>query len=381
MPVTYSVQIIAVDRDQWNADLRTALQSEISSLGLHQAVTLQVSDKPPTDDPAVAAFLGSSAAASHPGALEAVTAAFNAGRIVLPAVADLREYRQNVPPLLWPVNGFGWTDPAAPSRFARVILEELGVEDRKRRVFISHKRDDGLVAAERLADYISHYGFDPFIDRFDIAVGADVQASIADALEDYAFLLLLETPLAHTSDWVYDEVDYALAHYMGIHILTWPGDPLPMPGSDRLLRQRLLPEDIQIVKGYEVLTDEALDRTVAELEAAHATALVRRRRYLVRSVEEAAKAKGLRSTTLPGWRLLVESDDRRELVGVCPRLPDVEQLWAVDVARANHPQPIDSGLLVHAARILPAGRRALLTWAAGDRPLAMTPENSIGLWW
>src|SRR5205807_2551001 len=126
-----------------------------------------------------------------------------------------------------------------------------------------------------------------------VRAAEDVQEKIADALEDHAFLLLLETPLAHTSEWVVDEVDYALSHTMGTLILRWPGDPPAVPGSAGLPRLALAPTELTTDEhGYDVLTAAALDRMVGEVEAAHAQGLVRRRRMLIRSIEEAAAAAG-----------------------------------------------------------------------------------------
>ena len=148
---------------------------------------------------------------------------------MIPVVSELSRFSREVPAALRPINGFPWSRGARD--LARVLLAELGIEERQRRAFISHKRDDGLGAAEQLHDELSHIGFRPFIDRFAIPQGRDIQAEIADALEDHAFLLFLETPLAHTSEWVFYEVEYALLHTLGTLIVTWPGEVTPMRGS------------------------------------------------------------------------------------------------------------------------------------------------------
>ena len=157
--------------------------------------------------------------------------------------------------------------PDQLEQLVHLLLEELGIEEKQRRVFISHKRDDGLGAAEQLHDTLSHHGFRPFIDQFAVRVGQGVQAEIADALEDHAFLLLLETPLAHTSTWVFDEVDYALSHAMGVLILRWPGEPTPVPGSQGLPRIDLATDEIvPDAHGYDTLTEAGLSRIVSEVE-------------------------------------------------------------------------------------------------------------------
>jgi hypothetical protein len=353
----------------------------MSALGIHKSVTVVVSADPPTSEPAVGVYLGSPAAAADPGCIATVDAALGRLQLIVPVVDDLTDFSAQVPPGLQPLNGWRWFGPDAPRRLARLLLEELGIEERQRSVFISHKREDGLLAAEQLYERLVKSSFRPFIDRFDIRPGADVQAMIADALEAHAFLLLLETPLAHTSEWVYDEVEYALSHAMALHIITWPGNPTEVPGSGRLRRQHLQGTDLATAKGYQILTDGALDAAFSEIEGAHAVGLVRRRRNLLRSVEDAAVARGLRCTPLQSWRLLVEGPNRREVVAVSPRLPDVDDLRQLDMLRVGtRPNP-PPGVLVHAARVLRDDRRNLLGWATGDRPLTLVPENAVGGYW
>jgi len=353
----------------------------MNGLGIHKSVTVAVNPGPPTSEPAVAVYLGSPAAAADPGCIAMVDAALGRLQLIVPVVDDLTHYSAQVPPGLQPLNGWRWFGPDAPRRLARLLLEELGIEERQRSVFISHKREDGLLAAEQLYERLVKSSFRPFIDRFDIRPGADVQAMIADALEAHAFLLLLETPLAHTSEWVYDEVEYALSHAMALHIITWPGNPTEVPGSGRLRRQQLQGTDLAPAKGYQILTDGALDAAFSEIEEAHAVGLVRRRRNLLRSVEDAAVARGLRCTPLQSWRLLVEGPNRREVVAVSPRLPDVDDLRQLDMLRVGtRPNP-PPGVLVHAARVLRDDRRNLLGWATGDRPLTLVPENAVGGYW
>jgi hypothetical protein len=260
------------------------------------------------------------------------------------------------------------------------LLRYLGLEDRERRVFISHKREDGLGAAEQLHDELTHAGFRAFIDRFAIRAGEPVQRVIADALEDYAFLLLLETPLAHTSDWVFDEVDYALSHTMGLLVVTWPGTA-PVPGSGGLPRLQLDAHDlISDAHGFDTLLPGAVDRLVEEVEGSHARGLVRRRRMLVRSVEEAALARGYSCLPLPEWRLRVDDAGGPTMVGITPRLPTAQDLHDLDRARVSD-GAATSSVLVHSARVLEHERREHLAWVTGLRALELVPENAVGARW
>jgi hypothetical protein len=380
---TYCIQVIHQDRDAWLTQLREAVAAELLAVGLHRTVAVALSTAPAAlNAPSVGVYLGSPAGAANVATIAEVAVALSTGLVVIPVVDDLTGFADKVPVSLAPVNGFAWNGREPDRRLARLLLAELGIEERQRRVFISHKRDDGLGAAEQLHDALSHAGFMPFIDRFAIREGTYVQEAIADALEDHAFLLLVETPSAHTSDWVFDEVDYALSHTMGTLIIQWPGDPTPVPGSNNLPRLAMRPTDImKDGHGYDILTDVALDNTVAAIEGSHAHGLVRRRRMLIRSIEEAAAAAGATSCLpLREWRLLVEHGGQSTLLGVTPRLPTAEDLHLLDEARsttANDP----AAVLVHSARSLREDRAAHLRWVTGDRDLELTPEHAIGGRW
>lgn len=379
----YGIEIIHSDRHAWAAELRQAVAAELLQIGLHRTVDVVVSESPPQNEaPTIATYLGSTISAADRSIQERVSKAIDLGTVVVPVVEDLTAFSTHVPQALAFANGFEWRGSQSAQGLARLLLEDLGIEDEQRRVFISHKREDGLGAAEQLHDYLSHSGFSPFIDRFAVRAGAPVQATIADALEDNAFLLLLETPLAHTSDWVFDEVDYALSHTMGTLILQWPDNPPPVPGSIGVPRLSLSDADlVRDEHDYDILTAVGLDTVLGAVEAAHAQGLVRRRRMLVRSIEEAAMASGCLSyLPLPKWRLRVEHSKGSTLVGITPRLPTASDLQHLDQERATADGD-STALLVHSARVLSSARREHLDWVVGERDLALIPENAVGGWW
>jgi hypothetical protein len=383
MTISYEIVAIHVGREDWKSDLERAVAAELARVGLHRSIAVNiVEDGADPDVPAVAVYLASDAAVANAAVKECIVHTMAQGLIIVPVVPKLDEFRRFVPAELAAINGFEWGGSETIERLARALLEMLGIEDRQRRIFISHKREDGLGAAEQLHDRLTQVGFLPFIDRFAIPIGERVQDFIADALEEYAFLLLLETPQAHESDWVFDEVDYALSHTMGVLIVQWPGGPQSVPGSQGIPRLPLSAK--QLVRDqhdYDVLTPQALEEVVEEIEAAHASGLVRRRRMLIRNVEDAAIAAGCTACVpLPDWRLLVEHGGRSTLVGVTPRLPTATDLQQLDEARNVH-EPGSLGVLVHSARVLRPQLCKHLSWVAGDRDLTLRPENAIGGHW
>lgn len=382
LAVAYEIQVMHVDRDNWLADLRRGVASELLAVGMHKSVAVDVTETAPTPlAPSIAVALIGPASKADPDLTSLIDDAIDFGRVVVPVVEDLATFQAQVPARLSPFNGFEWSGAEPERRLAQLLLEQLGIEDRERRVFLSHKREDGLGAAEQLHDELTHHRFVPFIDRFAIPTGADVQEHIADALETYAFLLILETPQAHLSDWVFDEVDYALSHTMGTLILQWPDDPTPIPGSLGIPRFLLTPGDLATDEhGYEVLASEALDRVIREVEIAHAHGIVRRRRMLIRNVEDAARVAGATCIPLRDWSLDISAASGRSIVGITPRLPAAQDLQHLDETRAAI-DPDAGALLVHATRHLREPTRHHLEWVTGARNLELLPDNAIGARW
>jgi hypothetical protein len=102
---------------------------------------------------------------------------------------------------------------------------------------------------------------------------------------------------------------------------------------------------------------------------------------LIRSIEDAANAAGASGCVpLPGWRLLVEHQGHRTLLGITARLPTARDLHHLDAARTRTGTST-SAVLVHSARLLRDERATHLQWVAGDRDLELTPENAIGGRW
>gem|GEM_PF-1817165 len=382
MAATYEIQVFHANRDDWVAELHRAVASEVLRIGMHTSVSIGVTTTPPTRRaPSVAVALIGPALNLSISMNSQIEAAVQSGLVVIPVVNDLSTFQAQSPPSLSSFNGFEWSGEAPERRLAHVILEELGIEDRERRVFISHKRSDGLGAAEQLHDELSHKRFVPFIDRFSIPFGAGVQAHIADALEDFAFLLVLETQEAYLSEWVFDEVDYALSHTMGMLVVQWPDVITEIPGTGGVPRIRLTDDDIEEDDhGYKVLKPAVLDQVIGNVETAHASGIVRRRRMLVSSVEDAARIAGAACIPLRDWCLDVTTATGRSIVGITPRLPAAGDLQRLDETR-GHIDPAAGALLVHAARQLRESTRKHLEWVTGTRNLELVPDNTIGARW
>ena len=296
--MAYTVYCIHADRETWVRSLRDRLSTAVAGLG-DPVDTIQVCDGFPSsagidaDAPAMAVYLGSPGGAESEECSRQIDVALAAGLLVLPCVNESENFIAHTPEgPLRRLNGVEWPTEDAPQSIVHFALEALGLEERQRMVFLSHRRSDALAMAEQLHDRLIKNRFWPFVDRFDIDPGVDVQRRIYAALEETAFVVLVESPQAALSPWVLEEVHYALRESLGMLIVTFP-ETAPLAGTEGLPRffldeSKLIQEVVEDLESQSahrthqlVLTADAVEELVQEIEAIHAKALVRRRRRLV----------------------------------------------------------------------------------------------------
>lgn len=393
--VIYTVYCVHDDRRDWADSLRHRLEETAANLG-GRSSTVLVHDGLPgalqrdPSVPAMVVYLGSPAGAASVDCIRQVDEALADRLLVLPCVDRLANFTAHTPESLHRLNGVEWTAEGAPPAVVHFVLEALGLEERQRLAFLSHRRSDALALAEQLHDELVKNRFWPFVDRFDIAPAADVQQRIYAALEETAFVVLVESPDAALSDWVLEEVNYALAESLGMLIVTFPGTP-PLPGTQDLPRFYLDAGDLYPDPGGQaVLTTGALGRLVTEIESIHAKALVRRRRRLVLNTRTKARNAGFATIELPGGVLLVVNADADGaadggpppyVVHFVPRPPGPADLFTVDAARCRHGDAQTEAVLVHATSRLTQDATELLTWCRADRKIRLIPDLLVGRDW
>lgn len=373
-PARYRIAVRAAAGDPRVDDLRDAVVGEVAALGAADHLLVDFDSDLGLGQPSLAVVFWSDEL-NEDDLVRFVTTALDAGLVLIPVVDSTQDMPQGIVTPLSRLNAIGWDDVGAQS-LARLLLRELGVHESQRGVFLSHRRQDGLVVADQLHDALMKAGWTPFVDRFGVDIGRNVQNRIDEALEESAFLLLLETPGAQESPWVEHEVLYALDHHMGVAIVNIKGAK-PLPVVADLPRYSIPDGEVSSSGTHLKLSDEAVRQVVGRVETNHAAALVRRRRQLLVSVQASATSAGRSCTPVPGWRLKVENNHESELVGILPHLPVVGDLYSIDGAR----DPGERGVLVHAAHTIPTARTEVLDWSRADRPLDLVPNNAIGARW
>lgn len=303
-----------------------------------------------------------------------VMEAVDAGKIVIPVVSSLLRYETRVPRSAIKLNGFRARYKADVARLASFLLGEIGISPAARRLFISHRRSDAMDVAEQLFGYFSKAGFQPFIDRFDIPPGRDMQEEISAAIEDAGMVLFLESPDAHQSPWAFYEVNHAMSHQLGVHIVTWPGHPVQLKSTSHLSRQRLAASDFD---SPQALTPQALEAIRVEVESAYFASQIRKRSAMFDSLVAVARDNGADAVAMPRWRIRIEKPGIRSLiVQVISRLPVAEDVWDIDTFRDKN-YPGSAAVVVHAARSYSQLRKEFLAWTVRGRGVRLTPENEL----
>lgn len=308
---------------------------------------------------------------------------------VLPLARSAADVPSALPKALQPLHAAVWADPGT----VRAVLRLLGLVERRRRLFLSYRRQETTELALQLREHLSRRSFDVFLDRFSVPPAADFQRRIDIELSDKAFVLLLESPSAAGSPWVQHEVTYALTHGIALMALTLPDvtDRERFSTVDEAFRYRLIARDLSAAgsrapgetgEGGPQLTAAALAAVLDEIENRYARQLRQRREQLLGSLADWLDLAGHRPTSTDNEWALVTAPPRRRAVAylVSPRAPapsDVRDLDRLRGLTAREGGRLPDGCLVHAARTLDPDEEDLIKWIIDKRPLTTRPHHAV----
>ncbi len=321
------IEILQSGQPQREAELRKAIEDRIAR---HTGGSTTVSFDPASPEECdLIIYLGNAAAKADPAINTRISEAISKKTRLLPLVDRLEDYFNDTPDSLHLINGEKWS--SAPE-IAELVLRQLGVTDRDRRVFLSYRRKESTPVALQLYERLNQAGFMVFLDYFSVDRGVVIQDRITQALDEMSFVLLLETKGAAESKWVAeDEIGYALNHRLGLLSLAWPDldkTQFPMVPPDR--REPLLSNEIG---KDERLTPDALARVMLRIDREHADQLRARRERMITDVADLLQQQGHSTIRLGSHSLLVprekpakpsteastEEGTRETVVWICPR--------------------------------------------------------------
>jgi hypothetical protein len=302
---------------------------------------------------------------------------------ILPIVWPDADVAAVLPELLRPLNTATWDRSGAA--VVGAVLRLLGLIEWERRLFLSYRRRDTSGLALQLREHLGRRAYDVFLDRFSVPPAADFQRRIDVELSDKAFVLLLESTSAAGSEWVQHEVAYALSHGISLLALSMPDTPTDarFASVDEAFRLNLDAHDLEPAPdgdGDLVLTTNALESVLDEIESRYARQLRRRRASLLGSLEEWLRQAGGNPRPLSDeWALAANAPDAEPSVYlITPRAPSPSDLRRLDDLRPEGAGNGEAhGRLVFAASVQDEEDQRLIAWIVDHRPLSTHPHVAV----
>lgn len=174
-------------------------------------------------------------------------------------------------------------DQEGPDRIFAALMSCVGLIPRKRRVFLSYRRDSATAAAVQLFAELSARHFDVFLDTHSIDAGEDFQDELWHRLCDVDVLLMLETQGYFDSRWTTAEYGRALAKGIGVLRVQWP-DSTPSIYTGTASRVELVADEMNTDGTF---ATTAIDRISQQLEQVRITSHAVRHLSMVDAVRSA----------------------------------------------------------------------------------------------
>lgn len=233
------------------------------------------------------------------------------GHTVVPVVRDLKEFSTFVPTALGAINGFeiSSSDPDL-IRLCDVVLENLSLLRRSRRIFISYRRQESQRVAIHLYEELDRRTFDVFLDTHSIRPGEPFQEVLWHRLADTDVMVLLDSPGFLDSRWTEEELARANSTSLQILQVLWPSHPQKAQTAFSQTYQLSIDDfvDPAVTQGVDARLNDAAAQIIAlEAESLRARALAARRAYLVQEMFREAASVGANISAQPGRYLKLET--------------------------------------------------------------------------
>ena len=155
--------------------------------------------------------------------LAAINSLLASSSTIIPVVNRLDGYQAQVPVELHRINGTQTesSDPGLEA-IANLVLENLGLIRKTRRLFVSYRRDEASPEALQLRHALDECGYDVFLDTHSVAKGDDFQQVLWQRLADSDIVVVLDTPGFMERRWTKEELAQAAAMTIGLVQVVWP---------------------------------------------------------------------------------------------------------------------------------------------------------------
>ena len=278
----------------------------------------------------------------------------------------------SVPKLAPPLNvrnARNWV--TTPIEFIPEVFAAAGITSSEARVFVSYRTDETTPLSNQLFDALNRAGFDVFVDRFRIAVGADFQQRILEELAHKGMVVFIESAGILASRWTRYEAAVAKSSRLGILALHVPGG-VDIPDIDVSRR-------VDLMRGWNrrrgTLSKSKLEEVVARIRRDHAFYEMRRRQLLRDSMRRALQRAGVSSQTLlPSGAIEATENGRTYVLWLPPRPAELTDFH--HVATAGGDAGATCAIFGPAAHMI--GRaREMMRWLAATTNIRSFDESQI----
>jgi hypothetical protein len=255
---------------------------------------------------------------------------------IIPVVADLRNFNAVAPSEVADFNGFELADVADIGELAGLVLEALGLQRSKRKIFISYARKDSSKVAQQLRDAFNARWYSVFLDTISIRPGAVFQDELLQELADSDVFVLLNSPSVENRPYVRQEIAFAdQAGVGGVHVI-WPGVPpmregafsMPIPLDDTLAEIK--------EHEFDILTPDGITKILRTVASVRTELQQIRETQLLRPVKAYAQSKGWTAISYLGRHIELRSGSDRVYLDVALGMPtsfDLERAFVTGSAR------------------------------------------------
>ena len=163
--------------------------------------------------------------------IAAINACVGRGTPIIPVVEDLLKFTETSPTEVSKFNGFQLADERDIGELAGLVLELIGLQRAKRKIFISYARADSSAIASQLRLAFMRRWYSVFLDSVSIRPGVLFQNSLKEELADSDVVIFLDSPNARGRLYVEEELAFAGNAGLGGLQVVWPGLDRAREGS------------------------------------------------------------------------------------------------------------------------------------------------------
>lgn len=301
---------------------------------------------------------------------------------ILPIVESLENYTMHVPKDLKSINGKLCKNEDQETEVVSLILENLSLLRKDRRLFISYRRTESTGVAEQLSDSFTEKGFDCFLDTRSVRPSDNFQNELWHRMADSDVVILLDTPGFRTSHWTVAELTQANSTSVQILHLLWPGVSADPTSAFSVFLPLDLADFAYVGSApdkFSTLTRRAVRRILTAAESLRARAIAARQADLFDSISDAARETGCTVTLHPQRYLTVSKGSQNLALVPTVGVPSSPRLHGfLRALRADH--EVFELVAVYDERGILDEWRVHLNWLSEHLPVK-TIENGRLLKW